>query len=144
MCWATPSSCESSPMVLRAPGAFSAVATRSLPGDPVAHDLAGAEGHHAPRSDRHLDARLRVAPDALALVAQDESSKAGDLHVGAFGERVAHVVENALNHAGRLGARQAQLAMNDIGQVGARQRAVGISLVSDPRNAEIGHHSLSR
>src|SRR5690348_4254508 len=144
MCWATPSSADSSPIVLRAPGAFSAVAKRtSLPGDPVAHDLAGAEGHHAARGDRHFDTGLGVAADALALVAQDEGAETGDLHIAAVGKRVAHVVQHTLDHAGGFGARQAELAMHDVGQVGARQGTVGFSVVVvQPRDAEIGH-SLS-
>src|SRR5690348_16642107 len=100
MCWAMPSSCESSPMVLRASGAFSAVATWSLPGDPIAHDLAGAEGHDAARSDRHFDAGLRIAADALTLVAQDEGAEAGDLHVRPIGQRVAHVMKHPLDETG--------------------------------------------
>src|SRR3954451_10565528 len=100
MCWAPPSSCDNSPMVLRAPGAFSTVATLYLPGNPVAHDLAGAEGHHAARRDRHFDACLRIAADAHTLVAQDEGAEAGDLPVRAVGERVAHGMEHALDQAG--------------------------------------------
>src|SRR5689334_395036 len=141
MCWATPSSCESSPMVLRAPGAFSAVATWMLPGDPIAHDLASAEGHHSPGGDRHLDSRLRVSAHALSLVAQDEGSEAGNLHVVPFGKRVAHVVKNALDQAGAFSTRQAELAMHDVGQVGTSQSAVGFSVIGDPRDAEIGHKS---
>jgi hypothetical protein len=34
-----------------------------------------------------------IAADALALVAQDEASEAGDLHILAFGKRMAHVEE---------------------------------------------------
>src|SRR4051795_1116471 len=99
MCWATPSSTDNSPMVFRAPGAFSTVANRtSLPGDSVAHDLAGAEGHDAPRSDRHFDTGLGVAANALTLVPEDERAEAGDLHVGAVGKRMAHVVKHTLHH----------------------------------------------
>src|SRR5437868_8087968 len=142
MCWATPSSCDSSPIVFSAPGAFSAVATIGLPGDPVAHDLARAEGHHPPRRDRHLDTGLRIATDALTLVAQDEGAEAGDLHVAPLGERFAHVVQDALDDAGALGARQAELAMHDVREVGARQRVAGVGFVIDPRDPEIGHNSL--
>src|SRR3954465_14813421 len=97
MCCATPSSSDNSPIVLRAPGSlFPAVANLALR-DPVAHDLAGAEGHHAARGDRHFDAGLGVAPDALALVAQDEGAEAGDLDVRALGQRVAHVMQHAFD-----------------------------------------------
>lgn len=37
--------------------------------NPVAHDLACAECHHPPRSDRHFDARFGVSADALSLIA---------------------------------------------------------------------------
>src|SRR5438270_4996875 len=105
MCCATPSSLDNSPIVLRASGSFSPAATSaSAPGDPVAHDLAGAEGHHPPRSDRHFDSGLWVAADSLALVAQDERAESGDLHVLSGGEAVAHVVQHALDQPGRFGA----------------------------------------
>src|SRR5438105_10633094 len=105
MCWATPSSVDNSPIVFNAPGAFSPAATRgSALGDPVAHDLACAEGHHAPRSDRNLDAGLWVAADPLTLVAQDECAESGHFHILADGERVAHVVKHAFDHASRFGA----------------------------------------
>src|SRR5689334_19670733 len=98
MCWATPSSCDSSPIVFNAPGSFSPAGTRrSALRDPVAHDLAGAEGHHAARCDRHFDACLRIPADALALVAQDEGAEAGNLHILTFGERMTHVMENTLD-----------------------------------------------
>ena len=57
-----------------------------LLGDPVAHDLAGAEGHHPARRDRHFDAGLGIAADPLALVAQDEAAEAGNLDVLALGQ----------------------------------------------------------
>src|SRR6476620_8259429 len=102
MCWATPSSCDNSPIVRRAPGSFWPAACKRLaPRDPVAHDLACAEGHHSARRDRHFDAGLRIAADALALVAKDEGAEAGDLHVRAFGQRMAHVVKHALDDARR-------------------------------------------
>ena len=59
--------------------------------DSVAHDLAGAEGHHPPRCDGDFDARLGVAADPLALVAKDEGSKAGHLHILSDPERMAQL-----------------------------------------------------
>src|SRR5678815_1828321 len=99
MCCGSPSSCDSSPIVRRAPGSFCpAVAnSRALPGDPVAHDLACAEGHHPARRDRHFDARLGVPADTLALVAEDEGAEAGDLDVLSLGQRMTHVVKHALD-----------------------------------------------
>src|SRR5688500_13177676 len=120
MCWATPSSEESSPIVLKAPGAFPPVAcAATLPGDPVAEDLAGAEGHHPPRRDRHFDAGLRIAADALALVTKDEAAKAGDLHIFAVGERMAHAMQDSLDELRRFGPRKAEVAMDNVGQVSA-------------------------
>src|SRR5438045_3467501 len=105
MCWATPSSCDSSPIVRRAPGSLSAGTERSALRDPVAHDLAGAEGHDPPRRDRDFDARFRIAADPLALVAQDEGSEARHLDVLADGQGLAHVVQDALHEASRFGPR---------------------------------------
>src|SRR3982750_1477001 len=109
MCWATPSSCDSSPIVLRAPGSLSPAAMDCLAfGDSVAHDLARAEGHHSARRDRHLDPGLGIAADPLTLVAQDEGAEARNLDVLALRERVAHVVKHALDDVRRFGSRQAE------------------------------------
>src|SRR5512138_3981873 len=102
MCCATPSSDESSPIVLKAPGAFSPVAIRFLPGDPVAHDLACAERHHTPRRDRDLDAGLGIAAHPLTLVAKDEAAEAGDLHVLTIRQCVAHVVKDTFDELSRF------------------------------------------
>ena len=107
-----------------------------LPGDPVAHDLARAEGHHPARSDRHFDAGLGIAADTLPFVAQDESAEARDLHIAALGERCAHVVQHALDDVRRFGARQAELAMDDVREVGARQRVAGVRFIIEPRDPE--------
>ena len=59
-----------------------------------------------------------------------------------LGQRVAHVVEHALDQPGRFGARQAEPAMDDVGEVRARQSVCGVRLVGDPRDPEIGHFIL--
>src|SRR6476661_1154220 len=142
MCWATPSSFDNSPIVFNAPGSLSPPATRgSVLGDPVAHDLAGAESHHAPRSNRYLDPSLGIAADALALVTQNERPEARDLHVLADRERMAHVVKHAFDHARRFRPRQAKPAMNDVGEVRPSQRSIGVRVV-DTRDPEIGHDIL--
>src|SRR6185369_6201805 len=115
---------------------------RSALRDPVAHDLAGAEGHHPPRRDRHLDPGLRIAPDPLALVAQDEGAEARHLDVRALGQGMAHVVQDALDDIGRFGARQAELAVYGVGKVRARQRAVHTRILVDTRDPEIRHDLL--
>ena len=74
-------------------------------------------------------AGLGIAADALALVAQDEGAEAGIFTFWPIGQRVAHMVEHALDHARRFGARQAELAMDDVGEVRAGQRAVGVRVL---------------
>src|SRR5205814_4702866 len=106
---------------------------------PLAHELAGAEGHTPARRDRHLDAGLRIAADPLALVAQDEGTEAGNLDVLSLRQRMAHVVQHALHQARRFGARQAEPAMHDVGEVRARQRDAVRRIFGDPRDPEIGH-----
>src|SRR5688572_8111519 len=89
MCWGTPSSPASSPIVRKACSLLrlgSAIGPSARAGDPFAHDLAGAERQHPPGRDRHLDAGLGVAADPLALVAQDEAAEAGNLHILSVGE----------------------------------------------------------
>src|SRR5438105_189382 len=119
MCCGTPRSSASSPIVRKARSLLlwdSAAKGSAGAGDPLAHDLAGAEGQHPPRRDRHFDAGLGIAADPLALVAQDEAAEAGNLHILAIGERAAHMGENALDDAGGFGAGEADLAMDDVGK----------------------------
>src|SRR5215213_8193156 len=104
-------------------------------GDPLAHDLTGAEGEHSARRDRHFDARLRIAADPFALVAQDEAAEAGDLDVLPLGQSVAHMVKDALDDSRRFGPRKPDLAMDDISEVGARQGAG----ISPPDGSRVGH-----
>src|SRR3954451_13316821 len=139
MCWATPSCSDSSPMVSKAPGSLSAGTRGSSLRDLVAHDLAGAECHDSTGRDRHFDAGLGVATNALALVAQDESSEAGDLHILSFRKRVTHMMQNALDDARGFGTRKAKPPVNHVGEVCARQRAVCAGVIIDPRDPEIGH-----
>src|SRR5438067_5899395 len=98
MCCGTPSSPASSPMVRKAWSLFAVAVAITTPsgalGDPLAGHLAGAEGEHPPRRDRHLHSGLRVTADPLALVAQDEAAEAGDLDVLPLGECGAHMVED--------------------------------------------------
>jgi hypothetical protein len=57
----------------------------------------------------------------------------------AVGQVVAHMVENALDNARRLSARQAKAAMNDVGQVRTSEGICGVCVFSHARDAEIGH-----
>ena len=43
-----------------------------------------------------------------------------------------------LDQPGRFGAGQPELAMDDIGEIGPRQRSVGVRLIVQPRDPEIG------
>src|SRR5207302_11475590 len=65
-----------------------------------------------------------------------------DFHIVPFGERIAHVVQHALDQARAFRAREAELAMDDVGQIGTSQCAAGIRFIIDPRDPEIGHNHL--
>ena len=80
-----------------------------------------------------------IAADALALVAQDEAAEAGDLHILALGQRMAHVVQHALDELGRFRAGQSEPVVDDVRQVGAGQRPAQSSLLAHPSDAEVGH-----
>jgi hypothetical protein len=54
--------------------------------DAILQHLAGPEGEHATRRDRHFHPGLGVAPDALGLVPQQERTESGNLDVLAFGQ----------------------------------------------------------
>ena len=57
-------------------GRLGHLGSRSLAaGDPLAHELTGAEGKHPARRDRNLDSGFGVAADALAFVAKDEAAE---------------------------------------------------------------------
>ena len=51
----------------------------------------GLEEHDPALLNRHLDARLGIATDALTLAAHDEIAKAGELHVLARNEGVRYL-----------------------------------------------------
>src|SRR3989344_2387310 len=122
MCGLTPSSAETSPMVRVAPSALPEEVTGSATGhDPFLHDLAGAEGQHAARSDRNLAPGLGVAPGAPALVAQQKGAEARNLHILAALESVGHVVEHRFLLLRRIGARQSYLVVDRIGQISPGQ-----------------------
>src|SRR6478672_27440 len=128
MCCGTPRSLASSPIVRKACSLLrigSAMQGLPGPGDPLAHDLAGAEGEDAAGCDRHFDAGLRIAANPLALVAQDEAAEARNLDVLPFGQSVAHMMENALDDPGRLGPGQPDFAVHDVSEIRAGERAHG-------------------
>src|SRR5918994_1404853 len=107
MCCGTPSSPASSPIVRKARSLLrigEAIRRSVAASYPLAHDLTGAEGEHATRRDRHLDAGLRIAADPFALVAKDEAAEARYLHILPIGEGGTHVVEDALDDSRRIGA----------------------------------------
>jgi len=60
--------------------------------------LAGAKGHHSPRSYRYLFTRLGISSGALALVAKIEVAKARQLDLFITFQRRTHFLEEELNN----------------------------------------------
>jgi hypothetical protein len=55
---------------------------------------------------------------------------------------VAHVVQHTLDNPGGFRPGQAEAAMDDVGKICTCQSICGVGVVSDPRDAKIGHHIL--
>src|SRR5699024_11184275 len=77
--------------------------------DALLHDVAGAEDQHAPRRDGYFLAGLRVAADALALVANAERAERRQLHRVAALETRHDLPEHELHDLRGLVARQTDL-----------------------------------
>jgi hypothetical protein len=112
---------------------------RFLSRDPVAHYLACAECHHPAGRNRDLNASFRIAADPLPFVAKDEAAEAGDLHVLADGERVAHVMQDPFDQVRGFSAGKTKLVVDYIRQVGAGQGAAQSRFSAHPCDAEVGH-----
>src|SRR6185503_6676295 len=67
--------------------------------------FAGLEADRLAGRDRHLDARLRVAPDAALAIAHLEDAEAAQLDPLAARQRVLDRVEDGVDRFGRLDAR---------------------------------------
>ena len=72
------------------------------------------------RIDRHLDAGLRVAADALALAADDEGAERGQLHGLAGSQAVADLRQHPLDEFGRFRPREADLLVDRLAQIRSR------------------------
>ena len=102
------------------------------------------EHHHPARKDRHLDPGLGIAPHPLALGADDERAKAGQLDGFAARGRVANFVQNRLDQLRRLRARQSDLLINDFRQIGASHGLSGFAANPSVRHIEPHSNSPSR
>ena len=80
-------------------------AARAAGVDPVLHDVAGAEDQHLARRDGNLFARLGIAPNAFALLANAERAERRKLHLLAARQAVRDLVQNELHELLRLVAR---------------------------------------
>ena len=89
--------------------------------DRFAQQLAGPEGQHGARLDRHFDPGLGIAANPLILVAQHEAAETGNLDVFTFGQRIAHLSENRLDQIKRLRPAETHLAIDRLCQIGAGQ-----------------------
>src|SRR5271166_326747 len=85
------------------------------------------EHHDSARKNWHFDAGLRIAPDPLALGADDERAEARQLDRFAARSRVADFVQNRLHQFRRLRARQSNFLINNFGQVCPRDRLSGFA-----------------
>ena len=88
--------------------------------DPLLEDVAGLENHHAARRDRNFLARLRIAPDALALGADQERSERRQFDRFAPDNTRADLVEDRLDQFGGFRSRQPHLLIHRLTEVGAR------------------------
>src|SRR3989337_565360 len=89
--------------------------------DALFHDVAGPEHEHAPRRDGNFLARLWVAPDALAFVANPERAERRELHGVAALEARHDLAEHQLDDLGGLVPRQTNLLKHRFRQIGARE-----------------------
>jgi len=83
--------------------------------DAITEHLAGPERQDPPWCDRNLDARLRITPDAFALFAQNEASKARYLHILAGRKRCAEMLQYLLDNGCGIRAGKAYFMMDLFG-----------------------------
>jgi len=84
------------------------------PRDPIAHGLAGPKGEHPTLRDRNFDARLGIATNALALVAQGEGSKTGNLDVLTLLQCLGYVAQERFNQRGGLRLGKSDLTVQHV------------------------------
>src|SRR5512145_645897 len=115
----------------RAPGVFSDLSFV----DVRLEDLAGTERQDAARRDLDVVARLRIAPLARPLVAQDEVPESGNLDFFSVLQDRLHRVEYRFDDVLRLLFREAaDFLVHDLDQVRLRHSALPFKLVSRGAN----------
>src|SRR5215472_5685423 len=70
--------------------------------NPVLQHVRSSKNEDPARIYRHFLARLRVAADALPLVADEETAERGNLHVLAARQRIGDLLQHGLDQVGRL------------------------------------------
>src|SRR3546814_14203370 len=87
--------------------------------------MRGAEHENTPRQDGNFLSRLRVAADALPLLAHAETAEGGYLHLLAPRQGVADLMQHRLDQLGGIAARQTDLPIDRLGKVGAGAGQIG-------------------
>src|SRR3546814_3601926 len=78
--------------------------------------MRGAEHENTPRQDGNFLSRLRVAADALPLLAHAETAEGGYLHLLAPRQGVADLMQHRLDQLGGIAARQTDLPIDRLGK----------------------------
>src|SRR5690348_11633319 len=127
-CCGTSRSSATSLMVRNASGALSTTASLVCCGlraaalgrvivDTLLEDRRRLEHHHPPRRNRHFRASLRVASDALPLLAHHERAEGRQLHRLPPLETIGDLLEHKLNQRGRLSTRQSDLLVHRLTEI---------------------------
>src|SRR5215468_1828167 len=92
--------------------------------NPVLQDMRSAKNEDPTRIYRHFLTRLRVAPDALPLVADEEAAERRNLDVLAARQGVGDLLQHGLDQIGRLVPRQTDLLVHRFAQLRSRYRRI--------------------
>src|SRR6266446_1604789 len=90
------------------------------------------EHHNPSRRDWHFRSGLRIAPDALALLAHHERAERGKLHALPALEAIGDLPEHQLDERSRFGSRQTDLLINGLAQISARNGLLGHRRLGTP------------
>src|SRR5581483_1845012 len=101
---------------------FRRVASSQTGVDFLLHDVAGPEDQHAPGRDGHLLPRLWVTPNALALAADAEGAKRGELHRLTRSQARRNLVQDQLDQLLGLIAWQPYLLHDRLCEIRTRER----------------------
>src|SRR3954449_12966351 len=85
--------------------------------DPLLQDRRWLEHHHAARRDRHLGAGLRIAADALTLLAHHEGTERRQFYRLALLEALGYLFQHQFDEGGRLRARQPYLLVDGFAKI---------------------------